>query len=358
MSVTTMTTRERILRAIHHQEADRIPMLDNPWAGTLARWYREGLPEGANWQEYFDFDRVIYIGLDNSPRYEYKVLESTDRYNIVTTSWGQTQKHFKEQDSTPEVLDCYYNTPERWEEAKARMWKDLDSRIPMEWLKRDYDTWRKNGEYIQLGFWFGFDVTHSHMVGTETLLMAMYDDPDWVKDMFDTYLSINIALADRLWDAGYRFDSVRWPDDMGYKGSPFFSTEMYRELVKPYHKRAADWAHEHGAVVELHSCGYIQPLIPDLVEIGVDCLNPLEVKAGMDPVYLKNTYGDKLAFWGGINAQLWDQPDLVRAEMERIIPLLKEGGGYIFASDHSIPNSVSFENMKMISELAHELGKY
>ena len=78
----------------------------------------------------------------------------------------------------------------------------------------------------------------------------------------------------------------------------------------------------------------------------------------MDPVYLKKTFGDKLAFHGGINAQIMDQPDLVRAEMERLIPLLKEGGGYIFASDHSIPNSVSFENMKLISELAHRLGKF
>jgi uroporphyrinogen decarboxylase len=145
---------------------------------------------------------------------------------------------------------------------------------------------------------------------------------------------------------------------MGYKGSPFFSPAMYRDLLKPYHKRAADWAHEHGAVVELHSCGFIQPLVPDLVEIGIDSLNPLEIKAGMVPVYLKKTFGDKLAFHGGINAQIMDQPDLVRAEMERLIPLLKEGGGYIFASDHSIPNSVSFENMKLISELAHRLGKF
>ena len=124
------------------------------------------------------------------------------------------------------------------------------------------------------------------------------------------------------------------------------------------HKRAVDWAHERGMTAELHSCGFIEPLIPDLVEIGVEMLNPLEVKAGMDPGKLKKLYGDKLAFHGGINAQLWDNPELVRAEMERIIPIMKEGGGYVFASDHSIPNSVSLETMKMISDLAHKLGKY
>jgi uroporphyrinogen decarboxylase len=238
------------------------------------------------------------------------------------------------------------------------MWQDLDTRVPWDLLAQNYDKWRADGEFLRLGFWFGFDVTHSHMAGTETVLCAMYEEPEWVQDMFDTYLAIDIEMANRLWDKGYKFDSVHWYDDMGYKGSPFFSPAMYRELLKPYHKRAADWAHEHGAVVELHSCGFIQPLVPDLVEIGIDSLNPLEIKAGMDPVYLKKTFGDKLAFHGGINAQIMDQTDLVRAEMERLIPLLKEGGGYIFASDHSIPNSVSFENMKLISELAHRLGRY
>ena len=87
-------------------------------------------------------------------------------------------------------------------------------------------------------------------------------------------------------------------------------------------------------------------------------LNPLEIKAGMDPARLKTLYGDKLAFHGGINAQLWDDIDKVKAEMERIIPVMKEGGGYVFASDHSIPNSVSLQNMTEILKLARKLGKY
>ena len=72
---------------------------------------------------------------------------------------------------------------------------------------------------------------------------------------------------------------------MGYKGAPFFSTEMYRELLKPFHKKAVDWAHERGMVTELHSCGFIEPLLDDVVDTGVEMLNPLEVKAGMDPFH-------------------------------------------------------------------------
>ena len=353
-----MTTRERMLRIYQKKEIDRVPMIDSPWAGTLRRWQEEGLPAGVDWQDYFDFDKVARIRPDNSPRHPARIIEKTDRYVVETTPWGQTWRNFNVPDSTPEALSFYYSTPERWEEAKARMLTDYEDRIPWDTLKNNYDKWRAEGRFLQLIVWFGFDVTHSRMVGTENMLIAMYEDPDWVTDMFETYLTTSLNQCQKILDAGYQFDGIIWYDDMGYKGAPFFSPTLYRELLMPYHKRAVDWAHERGLYTELHSCGFIEPLLPDVVSTGVEMLNPLEVKAGMDPARLKKLYGDKLAFHGGINAQIWDKPALVRAEMERIIPMMKEGGGYVFASDHTIPNSVSFEDMKMISELAHKLGTY
>jgi len=356
--MTELTSRERMLRTYRRQEIDRIMMVDSAWAGTQKRWYAEGMPAGVDWRKYFGFDNVIRVCPDNSPRFEYKVLDKTDRYRIETTSWGQTKRVFNALDSTPEVLDNYYCDSDRWAEAKARMLEYHDNRIPWDYLKKNYPIWKKEGLFTQLTVWFGFDVAHSHMIGTENVLVGMYDEPEWIMDVFDTYLNTSLDLCQKILDAGYEFDGIFWYDDMGYKNSPFFSPSMYRELLKPYHKKVIDWAHERGMVTELHSCGFIEPLVGDLVEIGLEMLNPLEIKAGMDPFKLKNLYGDKLAFHGGINAQLWDDIDKVKAEMERIIPVMKEGGGYVFASDHSIPNSVSFENMKQIAELAHKLGKY
>ena len=353
-----LTERERILRTYKRQEIDRIPMIDSPWRGTLKRWHNEGLPENVAWEDYFGFDRQLILWTDNSPRFEKKILEQTDRYIIETTKWGKTQKNFNALDSTSEALDFYYNSSDKWEEAKKKILEDHDNRINWKFLETHYPKWRSEGRFLQLGIWFGFDQTHANITGTETLLIGMYEEPEWVTDIFDTCLSTSLALAQKILDAGYEFDGIFWYDDMGYKGTPFFSPNMYRELLKPYHKKAVDWAHERGMVAELHSCGFIEPLLPDIIETGVDMLNPLEVKAGMDPFRLKQLYGDKLAFRGGINAQLWDNIELVKAEMERIIPSLKEGGGYIFSSDHSIPNSVSFENMKQIAEIAHRLGKY
>jgi uroporphyrinogen decarboxylase len=98
--------------------------------------------------------------------------------------------------------------------------------------------------------------------------------------------------------------------------------------------------------------------VPELVEIGLDALNPLEVKAGMDPIALKQKFGDKLVFHGGINAVLWDKPELITAEMRRTVPVLKQNGGYIFSSDHSVPPTVSLEDFRHITGLAKTLGAY
>ena len=353
-----LTERERILRTYKRQEVDRIPMLDTAWGGTIRRWQNEGMPQNVWWEDHFGFDHVVRVKPDNSPRFEAKILETTDRYRIQTTPWGVTRKVFNELDSTPENLHYYYDSSEKWEEAKAAMLTPHEDRIPWDLLKENYPKWKAEGRFMQLVIWFGFDVAHSHMIGTENVLIGMLDEPEWLSDVFETYLNTSLELCQKILDAGYQFDGILWYDDMGYKNTPFFSPQLYRELLKPYHKKAVEWAHERGMVAELHSCGFIEPLLPDIVETGVDMLNPLEIKAGMDPFRLKSLYGDKLGFHGGINAQLWDDFDLVKAEMERIIPAMMEGGGYIFASDHSIPNSVSFENMTKIVELARELGTY
>ena len=145
---------------------------------------------------------------------------------------------------------------------------------------------------------------------------------------------------------------------MGYKGTTFFSPSMYRNILKPYHKRAVDWAHNRGIYAQLHSCGNIMTLVDDIVDIGTDALNPLEIKAGMDAIKLKQQYGDKLLFRGGINAQKWDDLEYVTAEINEKVPVMKENGGFVFSSDHSIPSSVSLENMKHIVAAAKEAGKY
>lgn len=353
-----MTSHERFQRMFSHQDADRIPIIDSPWDATIERWHREGLPEGQSYIDYFGLDHFVSPRLtDNSPRYPVQVLDDNENDTTYTSEWGVTMRQWKHASSTPEFLSHTIVNADAWYKAKERISPSRD-RVKWDYLEQEYKKWREQGAWISPIVWFGFDVTHSWMVGTERVLVAMAEDPTWLVDMWRTELETELALLDMVWDAGYTFDSIFWYDDMGYKNHQFFSLRMYRSLLKPFHQRAIDWAHAKGIKAHLHSCGDVRPFVPELVGMGLDALNPLEVKAGMDPCLLKQQFGRELVFHGGVNAVLWDQPEAIKEEMRRVIPVMKENGGYIFSSDHSVPSSVSLKDFGRIVELAKTLGKY
>jgi uroporphyrinogen decarboxylase len=357
MACMEMSTYERMKCMFEHREADRIPVIDGPWDSTIERWHTEGMPEDVDYVDFFGLDHLPSIQPDNSPRYEEKVVEETDEYIIKTTRWGVTLRNWRHAGSTPEFLDFTITDPDSWQKAKKRMTPTRD-RIDWAALKKDYPKWREQGCWVRGNLWFGFDVTHAWTIGTERALIATIENPEWLMDMFNHFLDVQMALLDQVWDAGYTFDSVRWWDDLGYKGRLFFSVDTFREILKPTQKRACDWAHAKGVKTELHSCGDVRALIPEFIDAGVDCLNPLEVKAGVDPVDVKKAHGNDLVLHGGINSLYWDDPDAMAAEMRRLLPTLKTSGGYICASDHSVPDSVSLEDFRRIVKLAKELGSY
>ena len=356
MSQSEMTMHERMTRIYEHREADRAPILDSPWPSTLARWRREGLPDGVAWHDYVGADHIRMIAADNSPRFPVRVLEQTETYRIHTNEWGATKKDWIPVSSTPEYLDFTITDPDSWAKAKERMQPDPD-RIDWDLLKREYRSWREQGDWIGAAFWFGCEVTYSHMVGVP-LFYAMVEQPEWVIDMVNTMVDLSIALFDMVWEAGYHFDQVNWWNDMGFKGKQFMSVQMYRDLFKPADRKAAEWAHSKGLKVYCHSCGNVNPFVPELIDVGVDMLNPLEVKAGMDPLALKAQYGQDMAFHGGLNAMLYHPPERMWAEMERVIPAMKENGGYVIGTDHSIPDSVSLDQYNQFVARAKELGQY
>jgi len=210
-----LTTRERMTKVYSHEEPDRLPMHDGPWPATTRRWHSEGLPEGVAPAEFFDWDTFRSFGNDNSPRYPAKTVEETDEYTIFTTAWGSTMKNFKTHSSVPEFLDFKIVDRDSWAEAKERMTPSED-RVDWKSLEANWPKWEAEGAWIAAGAWFGYDVFASWNCGTERILMALVDDPDWVRDMIDTALDVNIAMLSMAWDRGYHFHAVHWPDDMGH----------------------------------------------------------------------------------------------------------------------------------------------
>ena len=353
--MSEMTTRERVSLMYQHREADRVPIHEIPWVSTLQRWRTEGLGD-ADYVDHLGLDLICQVVVDNSPRFPVSVVENTDDTLVGVTSWGATMKYIKSQSSIA-LIDAQVKTKDDWLKAKERM-TPSDDRVPWDFLKENWPGWKKRGAWIRARGWFGFDITHSWFIGTERELIALAEDPDWCVDMWQTQQELNFDVLDRMWDAGYEFDELIWPDDMGYKLNQFFSLKTYRQILKPIHQKAIDWAHARGIKACLHSCGDIRPFIPDLVEMGLDGLNPLEVKAGIDPLTVKQEFGDRLLLHGGINAVLWDDVDEMEAAVRQSLPGSMRNGGYIFGTDHSTPDSVRLQDFKRIVDLVKEVGRY
>lgn len=340
-----MTGRERFLAALRHQESDKLPVHDGPWPTTVVRWRSEGLPADVSPADFFGFELAGYGG-DNSFQFPPVTVEETDEYIINRGGWGFTQKNWKQHGSTPMLIDFPIKTRQDWERQKHRLAMN-DTRVDLTAARTAMEKARQRGRFFVFEQVPGYEATW-RKVSSENLLMLMATDPDWVIDMFQTDTDLICAIFKHLVSHGIKFDGGFFYDDLGYKNGLLFSPKMYREELKPCHKQITDLLHENDLPVILHTCGNVIELIPDLIEAGWDCLQPLEVKAGMDLVKLKARYGDRLSFMGGIDARNIAREDLSVVEEEIVVKFAaaRKGGGYIYHSDHSIPENVSFEHFR------------
>jgi len=353
-----MTSRERILLALEHKEADRVPIHDSPWSSTINRWRREGLPEDIPPDEYFGYE-IVGIGFDSGPRFPVEVLEKNERFILVRSSTGGIDRNFRDYSSTPEIVDRPIKTKKDWEEKiKPRLYPDY-TRVDWVTAFNTYHRARSEGKFITVGGGWGYDTLQAYMK-SEELLVAMVTDPDWVKDMIMTRAKLHVEMIRMMIDKGLKFDGAFFYNDMGYRNGLLFSPQTYRQTHKEADEMVFSFCHEQGMPVILHSCGCVKELIPDLIEVGLDCLQPLEVKAGMDLIELKKEYGDRLAFMGGIDVRAMAKPNpqAIEEEISTKIPIAKEGGGYIYHSDHSVPNNVSFQQYCRVMELVRIYGAY
>jgi uroporphyrinogen decarboxylase len=199
-----------------------------------------------------------------------------------------------------------------------------------------------------------------NVTGHENMLVGMALDPDWVRDMANTYAELTISLMETLFDECGRPDGIWFYEDMGFKQRPFMSPAMYGEIIQPAHKKTFDYAHSLDLPVIVHSCGFVEPLLPGLIEAGMDCLQVIEVKAGMDPVRIKKQFGDRIALCGGMDARNLVANDraAIHAELQEKIPVLREGSGYILHSDHSIPDTCDYETYRFFVDEGLRLGTY
>lgn len=199
----------------------------------------------------------------------------------------------------------------------------------------------------------------------EAWIVTFATEADYVAELYEILVAAWLSNLRRFVDAvGNRVQVLQFCDDFGTQQAPFLSVKMFRERLLPFYKRGLDWIHQHTDMkVMLHSDGAIYPLIPSLIEMGVDILNPVQTSAhDMDPVRLKAEFGDRLTFWGGsLDCQQtlpFGAPQDVAREVAAHVQTLKPGGGYVFAPVHNIQAGVPPENIIAMFDAALENGSY
>ncbi|HEU5314481.1 MAG TPA: uroporphyrinogen decarboxylase family protein [Chloroflexota bacterium] len=350
------TEADRFRLALAHREPDRVPVHDSPWPTTVARWRREGLPAGVSPADYFGFG-LTHVAGELDPRFPVEELNEGGDYRVWRTEYGQVRKQKRDLTSTPEIEEWPIRTREDWERVKPRLEPTAD-RLDLPALRRTYDAARRAGRFVTFNAHIGYAQFLEYMRNDE-LLMLLVTDPGWVHDMFATHARLVTGLAQRMWDAGIHYDGAFLACDLGYRNASLFSPATYRALQFPHDRDVFDFFHGKGLPVILHSDGCVKALIPHFLDAGLDCLQPLEVKAGMDLLELKREYGGRLAFMGGIDARAMADPDpaAIEREVRTKLDVARRGGGYIYHSDHSVPHDVSFDQYRHVIDLVRRYGR-
>ena len=367
-----MTHRERVLAAVDRQETDRPPI---DFGGTLAttivpstyeelkHYLGETRTTTIGWkrQQLVLPDETILKRFDVDTRplklgdYETgKAIVLSE--NRMMDHWGTTWSKeagghylnvdgpFYQTEADPALIDAYD-------------WPNPDDLGLYRGLKKKAEDLHNGTDYaVILDLGIGIVTRAQFVRGFMEFLMDMTLQPEFAQALLSKLGQIWIRIArNALQEVGHLVDVVFWGDDYGMQQAPMFRPQHFTDLVKPVNQRMVTTVKElsHARVL-LHSCGSVAPMIPDMIDTGIDALNPVQVSAdNMDPAKLKADFGDRLAFWGGIDTQdvLPFRTSTEVGEYVRfIIKTLGRGGGYVLSTVHNIQEQVPPENIVAMFE--------
>jgi uroporphyrinogen decarboxylase len=201
------------------------------------------------------------------------------------------------------------------------------------------------------------------MRGFSEFLADLLINPTLAESLMEKVLAVVTAVAERALDRVGPVDVVLWIEDLGFQDRAYMRPELYQRLVKPYHRQLVETIKKKtDAKILVHSDGSIREILADLIDIGVDAINPVQVSAkGMDSQELKRSFGRDLSFWGAIDTQHvlpFGTPEQVRDEVRTCIRDLAPGGGYVLGACQTIMREVPAENVLAMFDAAVKYGEY
>lgn len=383
----TMSARERVNKALRHGETDRIPIdLGGFQTGIHKKAYRDliehlgftetieeldpvqqlAAPSEAVLQKFHADIRYVGAhgpdsftgGVETNERDGRRWHDLRDEFGVV---WSMPDDQMLFMDISHHPL-----AEATVKDVEAYPFPDGTDATRFTGVREKALSMRENTPYALSSTICG--VTYEvcwYMRGLERWFMDMVENPALCEALIDRTSQFWVDWMEGfLGEVGDVLDVIMIGDDLTGQQGPLFSPTLYRKIVRPRQQRVIDTIKKHtDAKIWYHTCGDCSRYIPDLIEMGVDILNPVQISTkGMDPGALKGMYGGDLVFWGGgVDSQHvlpFASPDKVRDEVRRNIEAFKPGGGYVFNNVHNIQAGVPPENIVAMYEAAWEFGFY
>ncbi|NLE99357.1 MAG: hypothetical protein GX601_00110 [Anaerolineales bacterium] len=366
-----MNHRERVLAALSHQQPDRVPIdlgatrdssiVIEGYQRLLQHFgIQDEIRLTSRMMQVVDIDERVLQALDIDTRGVFPPTPPDTRIgeNHYRDEWGIERvrpagSFYYDQRSFPLAGQITAADIARYP------WPNPDDPIRRRGLRERVRTIRDElGCAVVLNMPSGFVHVSQYLRGFEDWFVDLAVDHKLAATLYDAVLEVNLAACRAILDeVGDEVDVLMASDDLGLQGGLMMSPVVYRELIKPRHRRYLQLLHELSpAKVFFHTCGSVAAIIEDLIEIGVDILHPVQVSAaGMAPAELKARYGDRLSFWGAVDTQHvlpHGSVAEVEAEVEQRIEELGRGGGYVLGAVHNLQPDVPTENIVAMVQYA------
>jgi uroporphyrinogen-III decarboxylase len=346
-----MSSRDRVLAAFEHEEPDRVAA----WCGASVEFW-----EKAKRQLQLDDEQLRVRFGDDFRRVFAEYTGSQSELSAGATSrtvfgverkgmgYGQPTSHPLAEATIKEVHDYPWPDPG---------WMDVSK------VKARAEVY--GGQYAILGGdWSPFWHDAIDLLGMENLYLKMYSEPELVDAVMQHMVDYYAAVSERIFGAAADvLDVFFMGNDFGSMTGPLLGPELFSRFILPHSKRLIDLGHAYGLKVQLHCCGGFAPLIPLLIEAGLDGLHAVQPSCvGMDLRTLKAEFGDKILFNGAIDSHhvlIEGTPQSVRERTREVLEIMKPGGGYVAGASHdTILEETAVENVVAMFDAIREFGVY
>ncbi len=373
-SENTLKKLDRLNTALRHEEPDRVPISDFFWGSFISRWRKDlELPDDANPYYHYDLDWIATVPNMDPQIRSFETIRENDKEVVVKTGYGAIMRK-KFDFPMPESIGWETDTLEKLEafefdaaDDRRRFFEAGDNQIAGvgDGFERNSPPWIQTVEKLRPDFPVYGSMGEcseclTRLIGQENTMLWIGMYPERMGEAINRIGQFYVdCMKAQIEAADGRLDGMVIWGDVAYKNTMFFSPTYWRTYFKPWVAEMVRQCHAHNLPVIYHGCGNVNLIFEDFIEVGIDSFNPLEAKASLDCVQLRQKYGHRFGVCGNSNIQVWESGDRdkIRAEVLRKLNAAK-GGGMIFQSDHSASSSVSGHTYDFIVNLVREYGQY